>query len=142
MVVPLPIGVPDPVRRLVLIAADTSERKKKARPAAGTLFSSRVIQRAFLRYAARQRLMNVYVANVPGPPAPLSLAAAPVLEVFPVVPIMANMTLGVGALTYAGQFTITAVADRDACPDINVFAEGVRNSLRTLAASVLVTEPR
>jgi diacylglycerol O-acyltransferase len=82
--------------------------------------------------------MNVYVANVPGPPVPLYLGGAALLEVFPVVSIMGNMTLGIGALSYAGQFNLTAVADRDACPDVQVFVEGVRSSLDELARSVLV----
>src|SRR5947208_11911261 len=59
MIVPLPIGEPDHVRRLSLIAADTAARKKKkSRPPGSTLFRNAAIQRAFLRYAARQRLMN------------------------------------------------------------------------------------
>lgn len=82
--------------------------------------------------------MNVYVANVPGPPVPLYLGGAPLLDVFPVVPIMGNMTLGVGALSYAGQFNLTVVADRDGCPDVEVFVEGVRTSLDELAGSVFV----
>ena len=132
MVVPLPIGVADPARRLRLIAAATAERKRRARPAGGTMFPSPLLQRAFLHVATRQRIFNVYVANVPGPPVPLRFAGAPVLEIFPVVPIMANVTLGVGALSYEGQLTVTAVADRDTCPDVDVFTEGVRRSLRTL----------
>jgi diacylglycerol O-acyltransferase len=55
-----------------------------------------------------------------------------------VVPIVGNVSLGVGALTYAGQYNITAVADREACPDIESFADGVRRSLDRLAVSVLV----
>ncbi|HZD74442.1 MAG TPA: wax ester/triacylglycerol synthase family O-acyltransferase [Actinomycetota bacterium] len=135
MVVPLPIGEPDPARGLRLIAAETAERKRKPRPPGSALFWCPAIQRAFLRHLPRQRFMNVYVANVPGPPVPLYLAGAPLLEVFPAVPIMGNMTLGVGALSYAGQFNITVVADRQACPDIEVFAEGARRSLDALAAS-------
>ena len=68
---------------------------------------------------------------------PLYLAGAPLLEVFPLVPILGNVTLGVGALSYAGQFNITAVADREACPDVAVFADGARASLDTLARSIL-----
>jgi hypothetical protein len=45
------------------------------------------------------------------------------------------VALGVGALSYAGQFNVTVVADGDACPDIEVFAAGVRDALHTLAAS-------
>lgn len=138
MVVPLPIGEPDDIGRFRWIAAETARRKMKERPPGGTLFRNGVIQRAFVRHAARQRFMNVYVANVPGPLVPLYLGGTPVLEVFPVVPIMGNLTLGIGALSYAGQFNLTVVADRDACPDVEVFVEGVRSSLDELARSVLV----
>ena len=41
-------------------------------------------------------------------------------------------------LSYAGQLNITAVADRDSCPDVEVFAQGVRNALDELARSALV----
>jgi WS/DGAT/MGAT family acyltransferase len=134
MAVSLPIGVPDPVARLRLIAAQTAQRRKRSRPSAGTLLRNGLAQRAFLRLMARQRWANVYVANVPGPPMPLYLAGAPLLELFPVVPLTGNITLGVGALSYAGQFNITAVADRDACPDVEIFADAVRDVLRSLTA--------
>ena len=45
MLVPLPIGEPDNPRRLRLIAADTTERKQRARPQGGTLFRNPLIQR-------------------------------------------------------------------------------------------------
>ncbi|HEY3007504.1 MAG TPA: wax ester/triacylglycerol synthase family O-acyltransferase [Micromonosporaceae bacterium] len=138
MAISLPLGVPDPIARLRLIAAETAERKKRTRPPAGTLLRNRVAQRVFLRLMARQRWANVYVANVPGPPVPLYLAGARLLELFPMVPLTGNLTLGVGALSYAGQFNITAVADRDACPDVEIFAEGVRDALRSMAAAELV----
>jgi diacylglycerol O-acyltransferase / wax synthase len=80
--------------------------------------------------------MNVSVTNVPGPPQPVFLAGAPVLEVVPIVPIGVNLTVGVGALSYAGQFTVIAVADRDTCPDVEAFADGMRASLRALAGTV------
>ena len=136
MVVPLPIGEPDDARRLQLIAAETAERKKKRRPQSGTLFRNVLIQRAALRFVAHQHIMNTYAANVPGPPLQLYFAGAPLLEVFPVVPLLGNVSIGVGALSYAGQFNITAVADRELCPDLEVFVEGARRSLDALADSV------
>lgn len=84
----------------------------------------------------RQRFMNAYVTNVPGPPIPLYFAGAPLLEIFPVVPITANISIGVGALSYAGQFNLTVVADRDLCPDLEVFVAGVQRSLEALDRSV------
>jgi WS/DGAT/MGAT family acyltransferase len=133
MFVPLPIGEADDVRRLRVIAGETAERKKKSRPAGGTIFRNRPIQKASVRFAHRQQAMNTYAANVPGPPVPLYFAGAPVLEVFPIVPIQANVSIGVGALSYAGQFNLTVVADRDLCPDLDVLVEGMRRSLAALS---------
>ena len=87
--------------------------------------------------------MNAYVTNVPGPPTPLYFAgnSAPLLEIFPIVPLTANISIGVGALSYARQFNIAVVADRDLCPDLEVFADGVRRSLEALERRVAPTAP-
>jgi diacylglycerol O-acyltransferase / wax synthase len=86
---------------------------------------------------ARQRQVNLWVTNVPGPPVPLYVAGARLLELFPLVPILGNLTVGVGVFSYAGQLNLTAVADRDSCPDVEAFAQGVRGALDELARSVL-----
>jgi diacylglycerol O-acyltransferase / wax synthase len=139
MMVPLPLGEPDPVRRLELIAAETAARTHKARPQAGSgIFRFVAGQRAWYRHFPRQRSVNLVVTNVPGPPVPLYLAGARLLELFPVVPVMGNLTLVVAVLSYAGQLNLTAVADQDGCPDLEVFAQGVRNTLDELTRSVPV----
>jgi diacylglycerol O-acyltransferase / wax synthase len=139
MAVPLPLGERDPVRRLQLIAAQTAARKHKAHPQAGSgPFRFALAQRAFLRLFARQRLVNISVTNVPGPPVPLYLGGARLLELFPVVSLAGNLTLAVAVLSYAGQLNLTAVADRDGCADVAVFAQGVQSALDELARSVLV----
>jgi diacylglycerol O-acyltransferase len=142
MFVPLPIGEPDEVQRLRVIAAETVERKKRSRPQGGTLFRNRAIQKAALRLAPHQNVMNTYVANVPGPQMLLHFVGAPVLEVFPVVPLMGNVSVGVGALSYSAQFNMTAVADRDLCPDLESFVDGMRGSLGALTNSVAVGASR
>jgi hypothetical protein len=103
------------------------------------MFRTVLLQRAFLRLMPRQRFMNAYVANVPGPPIPLYIAGAPLVEIFPIVPITANISIGVGALSYADQFNLTVVADRDLCPDLEVFTAGVQRSLDGLEHSVALT---
>ncbi len=135
IVVPLPVGEPDPLRLLQLVAAQTAERKNKAHPQAMStgIFRFTAARRAVLRLSSRQRRFTLLVTNVPGPPVPLYLAGAPLLEVFPVVPLVGNETLNVAVLSYAGQLNLTAVADGDACPDVNVFAQGVRSALDRLA---------
>jgi hypothetical protein len=139
MMVPLPLGEPDPVRRLELIAAETAARKHKARPEAGSgIFRFAAGQRAWYRHFPRQRSVNLVVTNVAGPPAALYLAGARLLELFPMMPVMGNLTLVVAVLSYAGQLNLTAVADRDCCPDLEVFTQGVRTALDDLAQSVPV----
>jgi WS/DGAT/MGAT family acyltransferase len=135
MIALLPIGEADPVRQLEVIATATAEQKKHSHSPALNAFPNSLVQRMAWRLAAHQRHMNVSVTNVPGPTSPLYLAGAELLEVFPVIPISVNLTLGIGALSYTDQLNITAVADRDACPDVNMFAAGVHNALEALATS-------
>ena len=138
MMVPLSLGEPDPVHRLELIAAETAARKHKDRPQAGTgIFRFAAGQRAWYRHFPRQRSVNLVVTNVPGPPVPLYLAGARLLELFPVMPVMGNLTLVVAVLSYAGQLNLTASADQDRCPDLEVFTQGVRTALDDLARSAL-----
>jgi diacylglycerol O-acyltransferase / wax synthase len=136
MVIPLPVGEPDPTARLRLIAAESRQRKRIPRPQlfAGVLAIA-AVQKAMTRMVKHQRRVNVYVANVPGPPALLYLAGAPLRQVFAVVPIMGNMGLGVGVLSYAGQLNFTTIADRDGFPDLDVFLVGMRRSLAELHAA-------
>lgn len=142
MLVPLPLGEPDPVRRLQLIAAETAARKRKARPQmGGGVFGFVAFQRAWYRLLAHQRSVNLIVTNVPGPPVPLYLAGARLLELFPVVAIMGNVTLAVAVFSYAGQLNFTAVADGEACPDLEVFTHGVQAALDALGQSVLAATP-
>lgn len=134
MIVPLPLGTSDPGRRLRQIAAETAERKARAHPPLGTVLRSRTARRALLKILERHPV-SVTTADLPGPQQPVYLAGARLLEAFPVLPLIAKVSLGVGALSYAGQFNITAVADRDACPDLDVFAASARDELRALATS-------
>ena len=87
-----------------------------------------------LKLIARQRV-NVVSADLPGPDTPLYFAGAQLIEVFPLLNLLGNESLGVGALSYAGQFNVMAVADADAYPDIDVFAASARDDLRALVES-------
>jgi diacylglycerol O-acyltransferase len=143
MMVPLPLGEPDPVRRLEMIAAQTAAGKDKARPEAGSgIFRFVAGQRVWYRLFPRQRSVNLVVSNVPGPPVTLYLVGAPLLEVFPLLPPMGNLTVVVAALSYAGQLNLTAAVDRDTCPDVEVFALGMHRALAELERSVLGSAER
>jgi diacylglycerol O-acyltransferase len=127
MVVHLPIGEPDHRRRLRLIAKETAKSKTTANQLAETgVLGFAPARKLMLAKMGRQRFANIYVANVPGPPVPLYLAGARLLEMYPVVPLTGNMTLGVGVLSYCGQLNVTAVADQNGGTDLPVFLAGIR----------------
>jgi diacylglycerol O-acyltransferase / wax synthase len=134
MAVPLAMHEPDAGDELRRIAAETATRKMRARTSLGTLIRGRLVRKLMLFAVMRQRV-NVTTASIPGPPVPLYLTGARVLEVFPLLPLIANEPLGVGALSYAGAFTIGVVADRDAYPDLDIFVAAAREQLNTLGVS-------
>jgi WS/DGAT/MGAT family acyltransferase len=134
MVVPLPLGTMDPGERLRRIATETATLKAASRPSLGNVFRSRLLARVLLPVIARKRV-NVETADLPGPPMPLYFSGARVLEVFPLLNLIGNVTLGVGALSYAGWFMIMAVGDADSYPDIDVFTTGLRREWQGLIAS-------
>ncbi|HEV8650777.1 MAG TPA: WS/DGAT domain-containing protein [Actinomycetes bacterium] len=129
-------GEPDPVQRLRHVTRATTERKRRPemlaslRPA-----GSLTILRALNRYSRHQRIVDLFVTNVPGPQIPLYLLGARLLEAFPVVQVAGNVPLSVAVLSYDGQLNIGIQSDPDGCPDLDVFADGLRRSLDELGAA-------
>jgi diacylglycerol O-acyltransferase / wax synthase len=130
-IAPLPVGVPDAAERLRIIRQATT--KGKARPdqgIAGIVALPATLARlgvAWARQAADSHI-NLYVTNVPGPPAALYLAGTRLLEAVPLAPLVAGVRLSVTALSYDGQFGVSLLAD-DNMPDLPVLAAGVRAAL-------------
>jgi diacylglycerol O-acyltransferase / wax synthase len=140
MIVPLPVGEPDPAQRLQLITRATTERKRRPELLASLRpVGSLTILRVLNRYSRHQRIVDLFVTNVPGPQRPLYVLGARLLEAFPVVQVAGNVPLSVAVLSYAGQLNIGIQSDPDGCPDLDVFADGLRRSLEELGA---VTPPR
>jgi WS/DGAT/MGAT family acyltransferase len=136
MVVPLPVGEPDPVERLRQITQATTERKHRPeRLASLRPVGSLTILRALNRYSRHQHIVDLFVTNVPGPQRPLYLLGARLLEAFPVVQVAGNVPLSVAVLSYAGQLNIGIQSDPDGLPDLDVFADGLSRSLEELGAA-------
>jgi diacylglycerol O-acyltransferase / wax synthase len=136
MVVPLPVGEPDPVQRFQHITRATIERKRRPeRLASLRPVGSLTILRALSRYSRHQRIMDVFVTNVPGPKRPLCLLGARLLEAYPVVQVAGNVPLSVAVLSYAGQLNIGLQSDPDGLPDLDVFIDGLARSLEELGAA-------
>jgi diacylglycerol O-acyltransferase len=135
MAIPVPVKIEEAGHLLERVAAVTAERKARPRAPLGALFGGRLTRRLTLMAAMRQRV-NVTTANIRGPQAPFYLVGARILEVFPVLPLIANEPIGVGALSYAGEFDLGIVVDREAVPDLDVFVGGMRDTLEALGVSM------
>lgn len=132
MVIRLPLGHEDPATRLRDIAGRSARGKALARSSLGTTFRNRVVSAALLKLVVRQRV-NIGTADLPGPAQPLYFAGAQLLEVFPLLNLIGNVSLSAGAMSYAGQFNTMVVADGDAYPDIDRFTTAARSELESLA---------
>jgi diacylglycerol O-acyltransferase len=140
MAIPLQLGVVDPVDRLNRIAAETTRRKARAHTSLDVLMRGRLMRRLVLMAVMRQRV-NATSASIPGPPVTLYLAGTRVLEVYPVLPLISNEPLGIGALSYAGVLSVGIVADGDAFSDLDVLASSMRNELESLQSSLATSAP-
>jgi WS/DGAT/MGAT family acyltransferase len=131
LLVPVPVGEEDPIRRLEQIARATAERKRLPpyQPAA------RFLQRWMIRTMNRQRRINLLMSNLPGPPQALYFAGAKILEVFQIGVVQGNVAVQVGALSYAGQLNVDIVADANLVPDLTVFANGMTEDLERLGTA-------
>jgi WS/DGAT/MGAT family acyltransferase len=130
-IVGVPIGMSDPAARLRTVATATAERKARRHPPLGTALRGRAARAVLLR-TLRRYPVNVTTANLPGPDHHVYLAGARILELFPLIPLVGSVSLGVGALSYAGQFNITVVADADWYPDLDAFTDAFEEALRDL----------
>jgi diacylglycerol O-acyltransferase / wax synthase len=139
MMLPLPTAAADAPARLELVARETTRRKAMARPALDALPAHGLAGRVALKLIDRQHV-NVTTADLPGPPLPMYLAGAPLLELTPVIPLIGKVSLGVGAISYAGQFNIGVVADRDAHPDLDVLVSAMTEELRALGLPTRLAE--
>jgi hypothetical protein len=62
--------------------------------------------------------MNMVCTNVPGPQIPLYSHGRELMAWYPFLPVPPEMALSFGILSYNQRLYITAIADREAVPDM------------------------
>jgi len=137
----LPVGVADPVERLLAITEQLQGLKHSgmaegmsALLAASdflppTLFALGV--RAWSRFP--QRSVSTVATNVPGPQRPLYFLGRRMLEMFPYIPLASQVRVTVGIMSYDGRLSFGVTGDRAAVPDLDLLAEGISAALAELA---------
>jgi diacylglycerol O-acyltransferase / wax synthase len=141
--VDLPVGEPDPVRRLTVVRRQMDDHKKanqvldaRSIIAMGdfvvpTLLSLGV--RAAL--AAGQVWAQALTTNVPGPRVPLYVLGRRMRSAHAYVPIAGGMRVSIGVFSYLSSMTFGVNADFDAFPDVDVLAGGIRRGIDELVAA-------
>jgi hypothetical protein len=131
--VDLPVGEADPVKRLLAINGETSNRKRRRD---AEVIYRLPLKRAMTRWAMSPRVFTFSVSNVPGPRGPLSVDGVPVREVFSLAEVAEHHALRVCVMSASGRLGFGLCADRDAVPKFDVLMEGLDLSLEELAVSV------
>ena len=140
----LPVMEPDPGHRYQLVAAETSDLKRGGRSQAMSEIvalvglAPPVLHSILARATFATRLFNLTVTNVPGPQLPLYAFGARMEEVWPLVPLAADHSIGIAIVSYDGKVFFGLNGDASVEADLDVAAAGIETAiaeLRDLAAA-------
>jgi diacylglycerol O-acyltransferase len=138
---PLPVGIIDPVQRLLAISREMEGIKSSGQAVGAqvltelTGFAPPTIMAQAARLQAHQRMFNLVVTNVPGPQFPLYMLGRQLHAMYPMVPLAENQALGIAIMSYDGQLNFGLNADFDALPDLEALADELRASIEELVAA-------
>jgi diacylglycerol O-acyltransferase / wax synthase len=138
LLVKLPIGEIDPVRRLVAVrtTVDALKARKQAVGADFLLnlagFAPSTLHAMVARASLRQIAFNLIVTNVPGPQTPLYCQGAKLVDVYPIAFLYDGQELAVAVFSYAGMLNFGYLVDDQNIPDVDVFAQCVDEGVREL----------
>lgn len=127
-VVPVEVpNAPDPEARLARVMEQSEARRREPRgTSAGPLgVAFRALARAgvFQRFIDHQRLVNTFLSNMRGPAEPLFLAGHRITRIVPASLTPGNVGVCFTVLSYAGQLTVTVLADPDVVPEQDELTE-------------------
>ncbi len=132
----LPIEEADPLMQLQVLNATTTELKE-SNQAIGVEMMMALAEwtPSLLTLGARAggASNNTIVTNVPGPQFPLYLIGAEMEEIYPNVPLMENMGMGIALMSYNGKICWGFNADYGRVSDIASFVKYIRESFANLA---------
>jgi WS/DGAT/MGAT family acyltransferase len=141
MCVTLPLGEPDPVRRLLAINRQTSERKRDHDPQViDELFrdlasASGSLERLAERLAASPRVFGLNVSNVPGPREPLYVAGCRVRSMESLAEIGQRHALRASAVSYTGTVYFGLCADPTVVDRLPYLARALEDEVGALSAA-------
>jgi diacylglycerol O-acyltransferase len=133
VIVSLPLEPTSSSDRLRAISADSRRARRWQR--AGVVEGSGVlaIRMRLGRFLSRhQMFVDLAVSNLRGPTHPLYLIGCRMVDAVPITPISGNVTIDFCALSYAGHFDISVLADAASWPDLPVVVKAMRAAWKDL----------
>ena len=136
---PLPVGMTDPIERLLRIRHEMQAIKDSGQAVGAQVltslsgFAPPTIVAQAARLQSRQRFFNVVVTNVPGPQLPLYMLGRQLDAIFPLVPLAKNTALGIAIVSYNGQLGFGLTADYDALRDVETIADELESCIEEIA---------
>ena len=134
----LPIDEPDPRRQVERVHAATAEARRSRQESAIEMFEALQEWIRIDLQSMSAGTQNLYCTNVPGPQFPLYLLGARLRQIFIQAPLLTNLGLAIGVLSYDGQMCFSFNADYDRIPDLDDFAAMVRASFERIATAAEV----
>ena len=142
----LPLEEPDPIRQLERIHEITQELKRSQQALGVDMMMSlmEVVPSALMSLGvqAASGSMNSIVTNVPGPQFPLYMLGAEMQAMYPQVPLLPNVGLGIALISYNGTIFWGFNADMELVPDLRSFVELIASSFARVAEAAGTTAPR
>jgi WS/DGAT/MGAT family acyltransferase len=141
----LPLGEPDPARRLRLIREESAIRKTEHdaqemdRALAALSRVSTRLRQVCDRFLMDPREFAVNVSNVPGPRRPVSVVGQPVQSIHDLADIAERHALRVAAVSYAGQLGFGLCADAALIQDLPGLADAIEAEAADLIGMVPAT---
>jgi len=141
MMASLPVYEVDPIERLRILSDELSGLKESGQAVGAEAltqlagFAPPTVLAQAGRLQARQRFFNLVVTNVPGPQLELYVLGRPLVDVFPLAPLARRQALCIAIMSYHGKLNFGLLGDFDAMPDLEVLAQGIRDSIQELRAA-------
>jgi len=138
----LPVGLPDPARRLQAIRAEMDGIKESKQAVAGDVLTSLSGFAPPLLLALGSRLvtlsprLNMHTAttNVPGPQQPVQTLGRRMLRSYPFVPVVGSIRIVVAIFSYDGGLYFGVTGDYDGVPDVDALTAGIGTGMEDLLA--------
>jgi hypothetical protein len=86
----------------------------------------------FARQMVDRRISNMIVSNIPGPPVPLYLLGARLIEAYPLGPLLSGQALGIACFSYSDALFWGFNADWERLPDLHDLITLIERSFREL----------